>query len=238
MKATNSLFWLLLLPVIVALPSSSALAEDVPVKANVTASAQTEKTNLELESPDWQTVMDSFFGTLEAPDTGLLDGTRNFKFRAEDIALTSTQAELFTSPDYEQNLAALIEAAVALHGNIRLEGTIDGEPFELKLAGRELKIQGLTLTSAQRESLVAELSGVSGLKEMKIQALVDGKTTITKYQGGHEKIEIRNAGRPEHAGKPEKVEIERHGRIEARERIERPARIEKPERPEPGLGRR
>lgn len=238
MKATNSLFWLLLLPVIVALPSSSALAEDVPVKANVTASAQTEKTNLELESPDWQTVLDSFFGTLEAPDTGLLDGNQNFKFRAEDIVLTSTQAELFTSPDYGQNLAVLIEAAIALHGNIRLEGTIDGEPFELKLAGRELKIQGLTLTSAQRESLVAELSSVSGLKEMKIQALVDGKTTITKYQGGHEKIEIRNGGRPEHAGKPEKVEIERHGRIEARERIERPARIEKPERPEPGLGRR
>jgi hypothetical protein len=81
---------------------------------------------------------------------------------------------------------------------------------------------------------VAELSGVSGLKEMKIQALVDGKSTITKYQGGHEKIEVRSTGRPEHAGKPEKVEP----RIETRERIERPARIEKPERPEPGLGRR
>jgi hypothetical protein len=234
MKVTNSMFWFLLLPVIVALPSSSALAEDGPVNGTVTASAQTERTNLELENPEWQTVLDSFFGTAETPESGLLDGTRNFKFRAEDLVLTSTQADLFTSPDYGQNLAALLEAAIALHGNIRLEGTIDGEPFELKLAGRELKIQGLTLTSAQRESLVAELSGVSGLKEIKIQALVDGKSTITKYQGGHEKIEVRSTGRPEHAGKPEKVEP----RIETRERIERPARIEKPERPEPGLGRR
>jgi hypothetical protein len=234
MKATYSMFWLLLIPVIVALPSSSALAEDVPVKGNVSASAQTEKINLELDNPDWQTVLDSFFGTAETPDSGILDGSRNFKFRAEDLVLTTTQADLFTSPDYGQNLAALLEGAIALHGNIRLEGTIDGEPFELKLAGRELKIQGLTLTSAQRESLVAELSGVSGLKEIKIQALVDGKSTITKYQGGHEKIEVRSTGRPEHAGKPEKVEP----RIETRERIERPARIEKPERPEPGLGRR
>jgi len=235
MKVTSSMFWFLLLSVIVALPSSGALAEDQPPRADLPASAQTERTNLELKNPDWQTVLDHFFGTLETPDSGILDGTQSFKFQAEDVTLTSTQAEFFTSLESPQNLPALIEAAEALRGQIRLEGTIDGQPFELKLAGRELKIEGLTLTEAQREALVAELSGISGLKEMKIQAMVDGKMTITKYQGGHEKLEIRNGGRPEHPQKPEKPEkISRDSRIEARERIERPVRIERPERPERG----
>jgi hypothetical protein len=241
MKVLNSIIWLVLVLAVVALPSSGAFAEDRPPRADVSASAQTdENPKINLEAPDWQTVLDRLFGT---PDTGLLDGTGAFQLRAEDISLTSAQAELFTSIDSPQNISTLIEAAIASHSMIRLEGTIDGQPFELKLAGRELKIEGLTLTAAQREALIAELSGIEGLHEMKIQALVDGQMTVTKFQGGHEKFEILHRGRPEHPQEREgrghdKIEIERPGR-EGRELIERPVRIEKPERIEHGApGRR
>ena len=100
------------------------------------------------------------------------------------------------------------------------------------VGGRELKISGLTLTAVQREALFAELSSIPGLNDMKIEALVDGRWTVTKYQGGHEKFEIRSNGRPEHAGKPEKLSIERPGRALGHERIERLERLERPERPE------
>jgi hypothetical protein len=230
MKVLNSIVWLVLILTVVALPSSGALAEDRPPRADVSANAQTDETlKLNMDAPDWQTVLDRLFGT---PDTGLLDGTRAFQFRAEDLTLTSAQADLFTSLDSPQNLSTLIEAAIASHSMIRLEGAIDGQPFELKLAGRELKIEGLTLTSAQREALIAELSGIEGLREMKVQALVDGQNTVTKFQGGHEKFEILHGGRPE---RPQERERHGHDRIE----IERPVRIEKPERIEHGgSGRR
>jgi len=230
MTVKKSIIWLLV-SVIVALPFSGAFAEDGP--AAVPASAPTDsKTIVNFNSPNWQVVLDNLFGTLDAPNGGLLDGTRAFELRAEDIVLTSTQAEFFTAIDSPQNLSSLIEAAELLRGKIRLEGTIDGQPFELKLAGRELKISGLTMTAAQREALVAELSAIPGLKEMKIEALVDGRLTVTKYQGGHEKLEIRNSGRPEHAEKPEKLSVERPGRALGHERIERLERLERPERPE------
>ena len=242
MKVLNSIIWLALVLAVVALPSSGAFAEDRPPRADVSASAQTdENLKINLEAPDWQSVLDRLFGT---PDTGLIDGNRAFQFRANDLALTAAQADLFfNSLDSVQNLPALIEDAEALPGHIRMEGTIDGQPFELKLAGRELKIQGLTLTEAQRQALVAELSGIEGLREMKIEALVDGKMTVTKYQGGHEKFEILHRGKPErpdqHEGRGhERIEIERPSK-EGHDSIERPLRLEKPEKIEHGApGRR
>jgi hypothetical protein len=184
------------------------------------------KAIINLNNPDWQAVLDKLYGT---PDDGLLDGTRNFDLRAEDLVLTGTQGDFFTSLDSPQNLPALIGVLDLPNSKIRLEGTIDGEPFSLKLAGRELKIEGLDLTAEEREALVAQLNTIPGLREMKIEATVDGLTTVTKVQGGHEKYEIRNNGRPERPGKPE---IEHHGRRLGHERIERLGRIEKPERPE------
>ena len=237
MKVLNSIIWLASVLAVVALPSSGAFAEDRPPRADVSASAQTDiNTTVHLKGPEWQTVLDRLFGT---PDAGLIDGTREFQFRAEGVDLTAAQADLFTSTDSPHNLPALIESSEAVRGKIRLEGTIDGRPFELKLAGRELKIEGLTLTGAQREALVSELSGISGLKEMKIEALVDGKMTVTKFQGGHEKFEVIDHGRPEHPSRDhetrehDRSEIERHGR-EGRDAVEHPVRVEKPERGEHG----
>jgi hypothetical protein len=100
----------------------------------------------------------------------------------------------------------LIKSAELLRGQIRLDGLIDGEPFHLKLEGRELKIEGLSLTAEQREALVAELRGISGLREAKIEALVDGKRTVTKLEGDRrEKFEIRDRDR----GREDRPERER-----------------------------
>jgi hypothetical protein len=256
MRFANSALSLFAVSIILALPSSSAVAEDKPPVAS--AAAQTNNT-VNLKAPEWQAVLDRLFGT---PDNGLVDGTGAFRFQAEDLTLTTEQSAAFFAADSPQSLSALIEAVEALHGTVRLEGIVGEQPFELKIAGRELKLEGLTLTEAQRQALVNELKGISGLHEMKIQALVDGRMTVTKVQGNHEKLEIEgrshekiqrqdrgaledrderaNRDRRDHVEKieierpekPEKVEI--HERIERSGRIDRIERIEKPERGESG----
>lgn len=251
MRFANSALWLFGVSIILALPSSSAVAEDKPPVASATAQPDI-KTNINLKAPEWQSVLDRLFG---APDNGLLDGTRSFRFQAEDITLTPEQSAAFFVADSPQSLSALIESVETLHGTVRLEGIIGDQPFELKIAGRELKLEGLTLTEAQRQALVNELKGISGLHEMKIQALVDGRMTVTKVEGHHEKLEIERRNhdkidredledRDERANRDrrdhvEKIEIERPEKPEKVERVEsgridRIERIEKPERGESG----
>ena len=169
-------------------PAASAVEEDSPTRASTTAQPGSE-THVNLEGPEWETVLDRLFGT---PDSGgLLDGTRSFEFRAEGLSLTAEDFSAFlTSPTSPATLAALTETTQALHGTVRLEGTIDGQSFELKIAGHELKLGGLTLTSDQLQALVAELKA-SGLHQMKIEALVDGEWTVAKVERSHEKLEIR-----------------------------------------------
>jgi hypothetical protein len=236
MKLVRTAFWLVAVSAILALPAASAVGED----SSALTTAQADVTaRVTLEAPDWQTVLDQLFGT---PDSGLLDGTKPFTFRAEDITLTGAQsADFFTSTASPSNVAALVETAQTLHGTVRLEGTIDGQPFEFKVAGRELKLEGLTLTSDQLTALVAELKA-AGLHEMKIEALVDGKETVIKVERNHEKIELlgrkhdddlrfTDRGRREH---PEKIEIEHGLKPERVERLDRIERLEKPERLESG----
>jgi hypothetical protein len=256
MRFANSALSLFAVSIILALPSSSAVAEDNPPVSSAAAQTETRNNNtVNLKAPEWQTVLDRLFGT---PDNGLVDGTGAFRFQAEDITLTTEQSAAFFAADSPQSLSALIEAVEALHGTVRLEGIVGEQPFELKIAGRELKLAGLTLTEAQRQALVYELKGISGLHEMKIQALVDGRMTVTKVQGNHEKLEIEgrnqiqrqdrvaledrderaDRSRRDHVEKierpekPEKLEI--HERVERSGRIDRIERIEKPERGESG----
>jgi hypothetical protein len=239
-RSIHWMIWVIWVSAILTIGVASAVGDDVSVVTTTTAQTDS-KASLSLEAPDWQTVLDRLFGT---PDSGLLDGTRSFEFRAEDVTLTAAQsAEFFTSTASPVNLATLVETTQTLHGTVRLEGTIDGQSFELKIAGRELKLEGLVLTSDQLQELVTELRA-AGLHEMKIQALVDGQMTVLKAERNHEKIEVLGSKRDKHEvvfterGKrerPEKIEIAR----EKPERPERPARFERPEKPEHvGLGKR
>jgi hypothetical protein len=216
--------------------ASAAAQKKAEAQAKAEAAAQA---NITMAKPSWQAVMDKLFGT---PDNGLVDGKSAFQFRAEDVALTAEQGASFfsSSATSSADLASLIEAATALHGQVRMDGTIDGKPFELKLAGRELKIEGLTLTAAQREALSAELRGISALRETKINALVDGRASVIHIAGGQERLQLLGRERSESNGgagerkvdvgsradASGKVEIDRGAKIESSGRVENSGRIE------------
>ena len=252
LRSALSSIWILL---ILMLPVGNAAAQDQPSTSTETSAKVETQGVVTLKEPSWQAVLDKLFG---APDNGLLDGKKAFEFRARDLSLTADQSAAFfnSTSTSSQDLKALIDAAIALHGQVRMDGTIDGKPFDLKLAGRELKIEGITLTAAQRESLVAELRSISGLREMKINALVDGKETMIVIAGGKERISLVRGERPENArgddkqklDRPQKIEIEHRSDIEHKVEIERGVRadtriehegriggiIEKPELPRVG----
>jgi hypothetical protein len=227
LRSVLSLLWVLL---ILMLPTGSAAAQDQP-SASTSTTTKTE-TQVTLNEPSWQAVLDKLFGT---PDNGLVDGTKSFQLRAEDVTLTAEQSAAFfnSSSTSSQDLAALIDAAIALKGQVRMDGTIDGKPFELKLAGRELKLDGLTLTTAQREALSAELLGISGLKQVKIDALVDGKQTMIVVAGGKERISLVRGERPVNGGsekekldRPAKIDLEHRADVKNRVEIDRGVRAD------------
>jgi hypothetical protein len=104
-------------------------------------------------------------------------------------------------------------------------------------------LDGVALTAAQLDALVAGLKDVDGLKQIKITAMVDGEKTTIRLQGNLLKSdsEARATGRAN--GRQEDREIgrenERNGldralevRNERADRVERLGRIERPERPE------
>jgi hypothetical protein len=253
MHGTKSRITLISAVAVLVVAAQSGWAQgDTRARVELESPAQT---NVILEKPSWQAVLDKLFGT---PERGLLDGKGAFQFRAEDLKLTSEQAASFFTPSSTstRDFGSLIEAAAARHGQVRMEGTIDGRPFELKLAGRELKLEGIILTAAQREALIADLRNNSGLRQMKIEGLVDGKETRIIVAGGKERISVVRNERPENdrrddkekLDRPQKVEVEHRGNSDRRVEVDRGVRvdtrmeredrrdraIEKPEHPRSG----
>jgi hypothetical protein len=219
-RSVLSFLWVL---VILMLVTGSAAAQDQP--STSTSTTTKTETQITLNEPSWQAVLDKLFGT---PDNGLVDGAKAFQLRAEDVTLTADQSAAFfnSSSTSSQDLAALIDAAIALKGQVRMDGTIDGKPFELKLAGRELKLDGITLTTAQREAFSAELLGISGLREAKIGALVDGKQTMIVVAGGKERISLVRGERPENARGDEKQKLDLPAKIDLEHRTDVKNRVE------------
>ena len=227
MRRIQSAMALISVFVVLIVPAPSAYGQTAEARAS-----SESQTTINMTGASWQAVLDRLFGT---PDHGILDGKTTFQFKAEDLKLTSEQSAAFFSHSSTstRDLAALIEAATALHGQLRLDGTIDGKPFDLKLAGRELKLDGITLlTNAQREALVNELRGIPGLKEMKINALVDGKETMIVVAGGKERISLVRGERPENGRREgegrekEKAEIEHRGDVNHRVEVDRGVRVD------------
>ena len=208
---------------------------------------------VKLDGVPFQQVLDRLFGTTTAP--GLLAGKQRFELRAEDVTLTADQARNFLVPSSTNtaDITDLVTAAEQIRGaQVKIEGLLDGSPFELKLAGKEFKLEGLNLTQAQLDSLVDQLKGIQGLREAKIESLVDGKPVEIKIENraGRVKVEDRerhaedrheNRGEgSKNSGKGSRVEIsdrriersEKIERIEKNERVERPEKVERIERPE------
>ena len=118
------------------LPGSAVAAEDI-----------------EVEDVSFQVLINQLFGTTENP--GLLDGDKEFHLHAENIILTSEEARAFFVPTETNtsDLADLITAAESIRGTeLKLRGLLDGEPFELKLSGKQIKTTGDEATGAPRPS--------------------------------------------------------------------------------------
>ncbi len=207
---------------------------------------------VKLEGVPFQQVLNRLFGTAANP--GLLGSNQRFELRAEDVTLTRQQEQSFFVPSSANtaDIADLVAAAQQVRGKVKIEGLLDGAPFEFKLSGKELKLEGLDLTQAQLDSLVQQLKGISGLREAKIESLVNGRPTEIKIENrggivkvedrerhnlrGHEadedqerrvSNENRGPGRAASISRPEKIE-----KLEKNEKIERPEKVERIERPE------
>jgi hypothetical protein len=226
MKAQSLVIWVLGVGLILSFAGNGAAqtGTDAPV---------TTQSDVKLDAPTLDVVVDQLFGV---PDGGLLDGTKSFQLHAKNMELTAEQAATFLSPASPENLAALVAGTETLHGVVHLQGEIDGEDFDLKISGRQLKLDGITLTAAQRDALVASLREIEGLKQIKINAIVDGEKTTIRLQGNllKDDLEAREAGRENgRRGLDRALEV-RSERAE-HQRVER---LEKLDRPDRGEGRR
>ena len=247
----GSLALFILLAGILAIPMSG------PVNAQV---QDTKVQEVKLDGPEFQALLDQLFGT--STSNGLLQGTTRFDLHAENVVLTSQQADLFFAPSAtnSEDISDLIAKAEAIKGTeLKISGSIDGKPFDLKLEGKEVKAEGLVLTQAEFDALIAQLKATTGLHEAKIEATVDGQLKVAKLENipGRVKIENRDphgkdshptthvenhseksasdvrsslADSSDHTARPEKMEkVERPEKVE---KIERPEKIERVERPD------
>jgi len=195
----------------------------------------TTHSEIKLDGPTLDVVVNQLFGT---PDGGLLDGTKSFQLQVKNLELTPEQASNFLSTTSPDNLTSLVAGTETLHGVVHLQGEIDGHAFELKISGSQLKLDGITLTAAQRDALIASLRDVDGLKEVKINAIVDGEKTTIRLQGNLLKSDLnpRETGH-ENGRKGLDRAVEVRDEHADRQGIEHPERIERLEKPERGDGR-
>ena len=229
MKAHPFVIWIFGAGLILSFTGYSAAqtSTDAPV---------TTQSEVKLDAPTFDAVVDQLFG---APDGGLLDGSKSFQLHVKNMELTAVQSADFFSATSTENLATLVAGTETLHGVVHIRGEIDGEDFELKISGRQLKLDGITLTAAQRDALIASLREVDGLKQIKINAIVDGEKTTIRLQGNLLKndLDARETGRENgRRGLDRALEV-RSEHVEHL-RIEHLGRIEKLDRPEHPEGRR
>jgi hypothetical protein len=228
MKAQPCATWVLGIGLILSFAGSGGAqaSTDAPV---------TTHSEIKLDGPTLDVVVNQLFGT---PDGGLLDGTKSFQLQVKNLELTPEQASNFLSTTSPENLTSLVAGTETLHGVVHLRGEIDGQDFELKISGRQLKLDGITLTAAQRDALIASLREVDGLKEVKINAIVDGEKTTIRLQGNLLKSDAnsREAGH-ENGKKGLDRALEVRNEHAERQGIEHPERIERLEKPERGEGR-
>jgi hypothetical protein len=233
------------------------------VLAQATPTATTaEPTKVELNSVPFQQVLDRLFGT--SGTTGLISASQPFVFSANGVTLTPEQVQSFFAPTTAttNSLAALIaNRQESPNQQIRLSGTIGTSPFNFMVAGRQLKLDGVSLTQTQLDSLVQSLQQTPGLHEAKIEALVDGQSVTVKLQTKADRMRIETAGangkktvreiatdtarelksdnggehpneRSTMRGDNRNERAERADRPEKQERIERTERVERIERVE------
>lgn len=200
-----------------------------------------------LRTATLQDILDQLFGTGTTP--GLLNGNQPFELRAENVMLTPQQAQNFFFPTTPATMdfATIVADVEKIPGaELKIEGVLNGAPFELKIERGEVKVEGLVLTQDQLNALVNQLQATAGVREVKVEALVNGKLVEVKIENGEEKIEHarhrgERHGRQEARGRDRNDKAEHahdaehmrhHDRVERVERVDRHDRPERPERPE------
>jgi len=137
---------------------------------------------------------------------------------------------------------------------VKLVGTVGGTPFEAKIERGEVKLQGLSFANqADFNAFVTGLGAQNNLRELRVQAVVNGMRMIAKFEDGRVRTEVRDGNRgsgSEHSGRnqargdrddrsgrgdrgdrPDRVERnDRSDRVERVERTERADRLDRPER--------
>ena len=201
---------------------------------------------------------------------GLLNQNQPFELKAQNVVLTPRQAQDFfapasgaQTPTSGTDFATLVGKIQQLPGTeVRIRGVVEAPgtagtvqriPFDAKIEAGEVKIKGLSLTQAQFDSLVSRLQATAGTRELKVEALVDGRRVETKFEneGGKLRTKVETRGREEerrHRGEHgtsatinndratdqgKDFDHEVRGRDRAvleRERVERRERGERPER--------
>jgi hypothetical protein len=226
MKAQPFVIWILGLGLILSFAANSAAQTSTDVPATTTS-------EVKLDAPTFDAVVDQLFG---APDGGLLDGTKSFQLHVKNMELTAVQSADFFSATSTENLATLVAGTETLHGVVHIQGEIDGEDFELKISGRQLKLDGITLTAAQRDALIASLKEIDGLKEIKINAIVDGEKTTIRLQGNLLKSDLdahENGHENGRRGLDRALEVRsEHAEHQRVERLDRIEKLDRPDRPE------
>jgi hypothetical protein len=210
---------------------------------SIAGQATGQPAEVKLKAVGFQEVLNRLFGT--AGMDGLLKGNQPFELRAKDVDLTPQQAEKFLTPN-GMDIAALAAAVQKLPGTeVKIEGLVNGAPFELKVEAGEIKLEGLALTQTQLDSLFDRLQMIQGIREVKIEALVNGQRVEVKLEGNEREIEregrehhraekARHEGhdRDHKAETGERVEVEHEVEREGHERVEHHGRMDKAERVE------
>lgn len=207
-----------------------------------------EPAEVQLQGAPFADVKAALFGP---PGMGLLNGGAAFELQAQDVAVPKgffTSAMDFNMMDF----VTLVQKVQSLPPGteVKLQGTVDGVPFQAKVEGGEVKVQGLSLTQAQFNALFNNLKGVNGIREVKVAAVVNGVPMVAKFENEGGKIETKVETKDESRrrakdggrdldrdirGRELAVEGEKAGRADRPERLGRVRRdemIEKIDRPE------
>lgn len=179
-----------------------------------TLSAQSIEPAIEvdLRGVNFTAVTDRLFGT-----GGLLNQNQPFELKAENVVLTPAQVQSFffqavspggsgagttvTGGFVPADFATFVEKVQQLPGTeIKLKGfievpgnmgVIDRRPFEAKVEKGEVKIEGVPLTQDQLNSLFSRLRGIAGLREVKIESLVNGQLMEAKFEREGSRVQIK-----------------------------------------------
>jgi len=137
---------------------------------------------------------------------------------------------------------------------VKLLGTVGGNRFEARIERAEVKLEGLSFKNQDElKAFVTTLQTSTTVRELKVEAVVNGTPMIVKFENGRLRTEARDgnrapgsdrlgrdqaqtnrddrSGRGDRGDRPDRVDrSDRTDRVDRVERTDRADRIERPDR--------